>query len=319
MLVYLRHMSSRSERRTVHPVITQAIVDGLDRADLHSPSVDAARAALGAGHPVDERLHRSLKRFLFTHGGPQASFDTGRQFAVSTEHPLLALLARSRSPSELIHRARRLEPLLHLGNRTRIVTSDAELGVVHTGNRGINPTTGESLFVCGAQCGMLERIGATDLEVSISDEHGKHADIWPRRHPFLSGWSIPEPCNAWTIRWKSAPSHAPIPTTGVLAEDIRARITDQPEQPWTVSDVAAAFALSPRSLQRGLQQQHTELRHLVRAGRADAARALLTRTDVPVSVVAYLCGFADAAHLANVTRSLYGATPTAIRAGATAA
>lgn len=295
----------------MHPVITQAIVDGLDRATLDPPMLEQVRATLRRGNPVDERLHRTLKQFLFDHGGPSRSFETGRRFARDTDHPLLSLIALSRSPAELIHRARRLEPLLHLGNRTVITVSPTELRVVHQSNRGVAPTPGESLFVCGAQCGALERIGVSGLKAFTNDSNGEDHTVWPGSD---RPDETPESSSNWTIRWASAPEAPLVPTTGVLAEDIRARITDQPEQPWTLSDVARSFALSPRSLQRSLQQQNTELRHLVRAGRVEAAWALLLRTDVPISVVAYLCGFADSAHLANVTRTFYDTTPTALRA-----
>jgi AraC family transcriptional regulator len=76
---------------------------------------------------------------------------------------------------------------------------------------------------------------------------------------------------------------------------------------------SARISLSPRSLQRSLQGQDTELRQLIREGRVEAARALLLRTDVPISLVAYLCGFSDAAHLTNVARSLLGVTPSELR------
>ena len=305
-------MSNPSEKRSVHPVITQAVVDGLDRLQLQPPALDDVRATIDNGEPVDERVHRALKRHLFDHGGPWASFDTGHHFGATTEHPLACLLTLSRSPSELVHRIRRLEPLLHLGNRTITTVGERELRVTHHGNRGANPTVGESLFVCGAQCGMLARIGTRGIRAETTP--GPTAlRLWPKRT--RSPWPRQSPSHveAWTITWASAPSAAPVTVTGVLADDIRARITDQPEQPWTVSEVARAFALSRRSLQRSLHHQHTELRRLVLEGRLDAAQALLTRTDVPVSVIAYLCGFADSAHLANVSRSLLGRTPTSIR------
>jgi AraC-like DNA-binding protein len=303
-------MSNKSERRTVHPLITQAILDGLDQAKLKAPGLEDARATLQSGHALDERDHRSLKQFLFEFGGPWRSFDTGWKFAKHTNHPLLALLTASRSPAELIHRARRLEPLLHLGNRTVIRVADDEMHVSHQSNRGAPPTLGESLFVCGSQCAMLERIGVTGVIAHATLGSGSKLVLWPPRG---RSEAIPEEFNQWTICWTTAPSCDPLPSSGVLADDIRARIIDQPELPWTVAETAKEFALSPRSLQRSLQQQQTQLRNLVQTGRVEAARAFLTRTDMSVSVIAYLCGFSDGAHLANVTQSLLQQTPTALR------
>ena len=159
---------------------------------------------------------------------------------------------------------------------------------------------------------MLERIGVSGITARAVDGHSRHRSVWPETNRIEPP---PTTFTRWTITWDDAPATPPVPTTGMLAEDIRARITDQPERPWTVTEVAQAFAMSPRSLQRSLQQQNTELRHLVRAARLEAARALLLRTDVPISVVAYLCGFSDAAHLANVTRTTYNTTPTTLRTG----
>jgi AraC-like DNA-binding protein len=302
-----------TERRSVHPVITQAIVDGLDRAELRPVLLDEARRTLAGGNPVEERVHRSLKKFLFEHGGAWASFDAGHQFSATTNHPIIDVLSLSRSPSQLLHRIRRLEPLLHLGNRTVITASEQKIRVTHAGNRGETPTVGESLFVCGAQCGMLTRIGARTVRADTSLAGNATLRVWPKQA--RSPWPEKSPAvlDEWTISWSSAPSIAPVLVSGDLGDDIRTRVGDQPEQPWTVAIVAEAFALSPRSLQRTLSRQGNELRKVVLEGRLDAAQALLTRTNVPISIIAYLCGFADAAHLANVARSLLGCTPSAIR------
>jgi AraC-like DNA-binding protein len=254
-----------------------------------------------------------LKKFLFEHGGAWASFDAGHQFSATTNHPIINVLSLSRSPSQLLHRIRRLEPLLHLGNRTVITASEKNIRVTHAGNRGQTPTVGESLFVCGAQCAMLSRIGARAVRAETSLAGNTKLPVWPKQA--RSPWPEKSPAylDEWTIRWSSAPSIAPVLVSGHLGDDIRARVADQPEQPWTVANVANAFALSPRSLQRALHQQGNGFRRVVIEGRLDAAQALLTRTNVPISIIAYLCGFADAAHLANIARSLLGCTPSAIR------
>ncbi len=194
-----------------------------------------------------------------------------------------------------------------------ITSTDCGISVTHLGNRGEAPTVGESLFVCGAQCAMLTRIGARGVRASASLTTKTTVVMWPKKARTEWPQRTPAHIREWTITLSSAPSMSPRTVSGVLADDIRSRVADQPEQPWTVASLASTFALSSRSLQRTLQHQGIELRKLVRDGRLDAAQALLTRTNVPISIIAYLCGFADAAHLANATRTILGCTPTAIR------
>ena len=78
--------------------------------------------------------------------------------------------------------------------------------------------------------------------------------------------------------------------------------------------MAAVAGLSPNHFSK-LFKRSTGLpphQYVIRE-RTEKAKALLTGTDLPVSVVAQDCGFSDQAHLTRHFRRLVGTTPARFR------
>lgn len=301
-----------TSNRTVHPFLTGAVVAALVRHRIDAPGLDDAVRAVAEGDPLGEDAHRQLKVALYDGGGPWASFDAGYRLGRTGSHPLVALLAESRDPLEVADRFLRLEPLLHVGNRSRIAMNGNGMDVHHDHRLGPSPLAAESLFVCGAQCGVLVRIGVRSVRIEVASGHATVV-AWPRRerpsHP-----PHPHTVNRWRVDWRTAPVRSALQTSASATSDVRRAVADHPEADWTVARLAAALHLSTRTLQRRLAAERTTASRQVLLGRLDAAAALLARTDLPVTVIAYACGFADPAHLANASRKLHGVTPTARRA-----
>lgn len=307
---------SRTER-LVHPLLTEAVVAGLRRQGVDTAELPAIAGAITRDQPIDESLHTNLKSTLYTKAGPWAMVDAGYELGLRGAHPLLELLAGSRSPAELVHRFDRLEPVLHFGNRTRCTPSNLSVDVRHEGRGDHRPGLSESLFVVGAQIGMLERIGVRGITAVVNES----LVVWPRRAragSLVRGVSTANAqpdgkTSTWIVRWRSAPSSRAPEWTGSLALDVRSCVADQPAARWTLTDTAQRWSLSNRTLQRRLRADGHRLSALVLEGRLDAAEALLRRTRLPITHVAYLCGFADHAHFARTCKRLRGAPPSALR------
>jgi AraC-like DNA-binding protein len=83
--------------------------------------------------------------------------------------------------------------------------------------------------------------------------------------------------------------------------------------PVELADVARALAVHPRTLQRGLAAEGESYAAVLDGVRRARARSYLTTTDMPLSQVSDLLGFAEQAVLSRCTRRWWGATPTAVR------
>ena len=308
---------ARTER-FVHPLLTAAVVAGLRRQHVNTAELSAVAEAIAREQPINESLHTDLKSMLYVKAGPWGMVDAGYELGRRGAHPLLELLAGSRSPAELLHRFDRLEPVLHLGNRTRCTPNNQSVEVRHEGRGNHRPGLPESLFVVGAQIGMLERICVRGITAVVNES----LVVWPRRARAGSLVRDVSAANAqpdgktstWIVRWQSAPSSCAPDWTGSLALDVRRCVADQPAARWTLTDTAQRWSLSNRTLQRRLRADGHRLPALVLEGRLDAAEALLRRTRLPITHVAYLCGFADHAHFARTCTRLRGVPPSALRA-----
>jgi AraC family transcriptional regulator len=96
------------------------------------------------------------------------------------------------------------------------------------------------------------------------------------------------------------------------------RVTDWVEahlqEAFGVSDMAGVVGLSPSHFSRAFRRATGTTPHLfVTLRRVERAREMLTATELPLSEVALLAGFADQSHLTAVFRRHAGVTPGAYR------
>jgi len=90
-------------------------------------------------------------------------------------------------------------------------------------------------------------------------------------------------------------------------------VAEDPAAQWAMADTAERWNVSIRTLQRRLHTEGHRYAALVVEGRMDAPEALLRRTRLPITVIAYVCGFSDPSHLANTCRRLRCTNPTMLR------
>ena len=100
-----------------------------------------------------------------------------------------------------------------------------------------------------------------------------------------------------------------------LADDVRSTLTQRisGERP-AVEKVAKALGMSPRTLQRRLEELGTSYQELLDDVRRRSARRLLANTDLDASEVAFLLGFEEINSFARAFHAWEGTTPTRWRA-----
>ncbi|MGS2809189.1 MULTISPECIES: helix-turn-helix domain-containing protein [Nocardia] len=81
----------------------------------------------------------------------------------------------------------------------------------------------------------------------------------------------------------------------------------------TPASVAAAHAVSVRTVHRAFAESGESLGAMVRRRRIVRARAELCRTDIPVASIASRFGFADASHFSRAFKDMYGMPPATYR------
>ena len=114
----------------------------------------------------------------------------------------------------------------------------------------------------------------------------------------------------------------PQPSSRLFAEPVLDRcVADAVRLIWTtgqhamtVSDVAAAFPIARRSLERRFQRAlgHTILDEIIRC-RMERARQLLVETDMPLKSVAFAAGFSSAERMSKVFHRTQGVAPIQYR------
>ncbi|GAD86940.1 AraC family transcriptional regulator [Nocardia asteroides NBRC 15531] len=85
-----------------------------------------------------------------------------------------------------------------------------------------------------------------------------------------------------------------------------------------IAAVAGLLAMHPRTLQRKLADEGTSFNTVLDDVRRGAAKRLLTTTDLPLSQVAAMVGFAEPASLTRSARRWWGRAPSAVRKAAAA-
>ena len=78
-------------------------------------------------------------------------------------------------------------------------------------------------------------------------------------------------------------------------------------------DVASAFALHPRTLQRQLKSEGTTFEKLKDEARAELARAYLANRDLPMAQVAALLDYSEQSALSRSCRRWFGKPPSEVR------
>lgn len=80
------------------------------------------------------------------------------------------------------------------------------------------------------------------------------------------------------------------------------------------TDIASAFALHPRTLQRQLRDEGTTFERLKDEARATLARSYLANQDLPMAQIAALLDYSEQSALSRSCRRWFGKSPRSVRA-----
>ncbi len=83
---------------------------------------------------------------------------------------------------------------------------------------------------------------------------------------------------------------------------------------WTLDAIARRLDMSPRSLQRALSLESSRFSDVLDRVRVDEATRLLAHSELSVTEIGYVCGFADTSHFSRRFKQRQGTSPSAYRA-----
>lgn len=110
-----------------------------------------------------------------------------------------------------------------------------------------------------------------------------------------------------TSRGGAVPFH----TQGASLGRVRDYLRDNPTMSVTIADLAEMAGLTESHFIRAFHREFGLPPHAYHLRRKLAAASELLVSGVPVSTVAYECGFADQSHLSRKFKEVYGLTPAA--------
>jgi AraC-like DNA-binding protein len=267
--------------------------------------------------PPGARVPRPRKRdflaAILAEHGPVAILSIADAARHMPPEPVVQALLRARDTGDLLDRWHRLERFSH--GRHTIETQSVGDGSFRLSHRardgGPPPSVGESLLVLGVLTILAEMIGAVDVTLATdTGEIWRAGGIW--HFPSLSG--------AVGSLLLSAPAQ-PMPRqrTGAVGTDpldgLRQRLVADPIRRWTLAELAAEAATSPRTLQRRLAREHVTFSRLVSEARLEVAAIHLCDAAGPgLAEIGFLAGFSDQAHFARMFHRNVGTTPSSYRA-----
>lgn len=301
--------------------MVRVLVQGMRDLGL-APTVTppAEQAHVGLDHK------RALLQGAVAQGGLACLALLGRGIRRFAHEPLHLALASARDPGDLFRRWSRLEAYLH--SRHRVDLLELQAGSAQLLHRsletGAPPLPAESLVVLGLVAALLEEVGLQQVTCEAGG-----AAVYPQPQPrLLAGAARSGATDRWHIRWLD-------PSGGAGAVP-RSNATELPDliaaEPWPdvgrkvfqalvaalpvppdLADLARQLAISPRQLQRQLQQAGLRYAGLLAEARYRCAGWWLLQTTLPLAEVGFLSGHADQPHLTRSFRRRSGMTPQAFR------
>jgi len=311
-------------------VVADLIVRGLSKTDAREVVADADLSWLDTSlEAVPLAPYRRLLTQVLDDVGPAPILQAGTELR-HVSHPILFVLLNSDRPELLIQKEERLSRFIHSRHGVRIVVStENELVLEHfsAANDPTEPT--ENLASCGQHVAMLEMIGSTGLSLRFPRSPA------PDRNAYEGGQVLEvlgtDGFDLWHFRWEDfTPARQPMKGLDDLLLD-KAGLQELEERPgpaaaverilrqdlsrtWPLDRVARELHMSKRTLQRQLSAIGRTFTALVLDVRTQEARRLLLETDLNLTAIGYLCGFADASHFTHSFKGRFGSTPGAFRA-----
>jgi AraC-like DNA-binding protein len=273
------------------------------------PSAPTARLPLEA--------KRALLRGVADAHGPVAVLRIGDALGSLPQEPSLRALALAAGPEDLLARWGRLERCAHSRHRVEHARAGpGEFRLVHRSLSGGPPIPEEDLLILGLLANLFDLVGAP-ADVRAGGEGAGGGGLLREDGRWVGDPSAAAG-TAWLFRCRPGgrrPAAAPQAAVGTgAAGRVRALVAADPARGWRLADLARALGRGPRGVQRDLRAEGASMSRLVAEARLARAAELLTAGDAGPAEAAFLCGFADQAHLTRAFRRHTGFGPAAYRA-----
>ncbi|MEO1171928.1 MAG: AraC family transcriptional regulator [Myxococcota bacterium] len=257
-------------------------------------------------------------------GGGRPILESGRTLNGIAD-PMLFVLLNSDAVPVLIEKEARLGRFIHSRHVVQIVESGERfIELEHISNVDDPPRWTEDLAGAGQHISLLEQIGCSGLSLSLPRSRA------PSERCYSDG-VYREPArgdgSCWRFEWRAfLPSRRPMPgldeilmsrdgpralqeTTPRVAE-VEAVVRADLARSWTLSNVAARLNTSSRTLQRELAAESTKFSEVLERLRLTEAQRLLDGSDLSVTDIGCVCGFADNSHFTRRFKKRLGLTPS---------
>lgn len=267
--------------------------------------------------------YRQILDQVFQHYGPLPILQAGESLR-GISHPILFVLLNTADPKVLIEKEQRLSRFIHSKHRVNIIASETNhLILEHTGTPDL-PLITENLASCGQHIVLLEEIGCKNLRLRLP-----HSAV-PNQWIYKNGqFTQPVPDNqvhCWLFEWDHfEATRKPMDglddmllqtsQTRELSDDtpvtaIEKILLRDLGQTWKINTVARHLGRSARTLQRQLATAGKTFTDIVTQVRTTEAARLLKHTDLSITEIGYICGFADTAHFSRTFKKQYDVTPS---------
>lgn len=279
-----------------------------------------------AGTVVTSAKLRSIMLALEESNGPAVLVRLGRHLAAKEQEPILTMLRHSATPAVIADRWRRLEGYSHARARSEFSITGKSMSIHRGVVRGQPPARVENLLLQGFLVGLLEAVGAENIDSTILPSHGpairvmrkgrinNKLDFTGRGLRFRINWNSFEPVSSSYPFLANMPGTAPaIGAQRPIVRQLFAILEQDIGRSWTIDEVAAALETSGRTLQRRLQQASSRFSDILRLVRVREACRLLCGTTLSVGEIGFWCGFTDNAHFSRDFRRLMAMPPSVYR------
>lgn len=253
-----------------------------------------------------------LERIYAAHG-PVALLRAGTLLGHMETEPTVAALLAARSAEELFERWQRLERFTHSHHRVVIRHSTPRCIVAeHVGSRG-DPRACEDVLILGVLAALLRGIGANGVTAQLG--RGPQGPVLIAGDEFRAPprWA---PTALWRLSWTA---FCPRTLDGVavpavsVTDRVRSIFAADAGRSWRVAELARLLSFSSRSLQRELEPAGG-FADLLGQARAAKAGEMLLKTQQPICLVGFACGYADQPHFTREFKRRTAMTPSAYRA-----
>lgn len=279
-----------------------------------------AESGLSADKPIRQPgalLPLSNKRALLAAiadaHGLRPLLGAGRHLADMPPDPAVAALITATGPLDLFARWSRLERFVHSRHRVALREArDRHLVAEHVSDTHDPPRPSEDALILGVMAAALALIGAAGVSVRLG--RGPDAPLVIDGDTILEP-APGEPTAVWRFEWRDFVP-ARVATAPTRADDagtvLRQIVASDPARGWSVAAAAAMMAMSARTLQRGLVPAGG-FAAVVAAVRAERAADLLINSEHPLSLIGFVCGYADQPHFTREFKRRAAMTPATYR------